>query len=124
EDAYRLRERVGEREVEASALPAQQRLQPVILLVRAVTEDAEVAVLGERPLAPAEGDGVVVLGALAVDEVIALVPHVAHLEVHGPGKPLVQGRAPAVGHGLLLVADVEGGATEDDVAAAEALEPG
>src|SRR5439155_13904511 len=41
-----------------------------------------------------------------------------------PGEPLVQRRAPAVGHGLLLVADVDGAAAEDDVAAAQAFEAG
>ncbi len=129
-DAEVLREGVGEGEVRPPPLPAEQRLQGMVVAIQAVVEDLEIAVVLELAVGVGVARGVVEhrphrdavdVGDAPVREVLLLVADVAGLEVQRPGQPLLVGEAPGIGEGLLGIVGRQGAAPEDDAPAVREL---
>ena len=126
-----LREGVGGGEVEAPALPREERLQRVVVQVRAVAVDLQAAVVRHRPVRIRVAVGVVehgperhrvVLGEARVQLVVALAADVSDLEARRPRQPAIEGEAPGQRARLLVVGLVDGGPAEGDLSSAQAFQ--
>ena len=116
-DAERLGPRVRRGEAEARSLPAEQRLQRVVILVVPVLRHREVAVLRQRPVEVriavrivqhgAERDVIQVVDAV-VQQPVARAADVRGLDHHAPRDALLERQAVALRQRLLVVAGENG----------------